>query len=933
MSGFAFSQVDPETSGRVTQLPTPIGDYLGAMFHQGEHDSAYHSISRMTEYSLEAGDDASPIIQPEDANKQYGIPGHLKFDRPTRETVAQLMRKRTQDQIDRDFIIQNGSSLLRTAPGLAASFIGGMSNPLDLGMLFIPIVGEEKLALQASVLGRSALRQSLARGALSVEGIARTGIPFPRLTSSMIQGSVGQAMWEIPNALATWQEGGEYTSKQFMTNVLAGGAFAGALHLGIHSAIRLYQTLRPETRELMLRKALSDTLLGNEIDVESLAKLDENALRGAMVGRHMSQLAEAFKSVDIKDVERVVREKYGEQIASTAVKDPITGKVYTGSNPKSPHYEILNKYAEEMGIHEGVEFPDEYRGFVTDTGRFIGRNESMVMSGLTEPMHSDHMDSGIGVNDEFTLEELVHEGYSNSEARQMISASRAERREISLREDPGFQRNVAEERNKQIQDALTKLKEKPVQEPIKPVLSKVEQDQHTHIAKDPAEVDKIQKDIEGLKESTPKPEVPQNQQGVFAQALAKVEKRIEELSKPEQYTRKSTGETGATTLLDLVSRPIARGALIVIREALRAGISISQAIDHAMEYIRMKRDQPKGMSRRSFLDRMIKAAAVSQLPIDITKLGNIPKGLDVNELAKSLFDSHEMAHAFDANFHPEASVKEIHENAIKALPELRKDPKFLKSVMEVVGQDILNLGLKISDIKDLKFEKFFKENPPKSSIKISHENEASHLRQQLDRLERNRNDPTFFEDDGPFNPPTREEIDAKIEKVKEQIKEVEQKVAELKKPESTESKDLDTQIREALFKEVGATDIEALRGKSWNFEGGGIKNDPETVSQLHLVRDVKPGSEGTWRIIRIENGEPVGHISLQDLDAKQLLETDKIPKSVMDEDYGNLIGDHQKLTPEETFLRSDSLNQKIESMNPRTEAIDAALECILKKIA
>lgn len=593
---FAFSQIDPDTQGSVSKIPTPLSDYLGASWDQGKHDDAFSSIMRMRQYSLEAGDDGSRMMEPGEATYQYGIPGKLKFDQPVRESVAQLMKQRKQDEVDRDFILQNGSSLARMIPGMAASFVAGMSNPLDLGMLFIPIVGEEKLAASAAVLGRGTLRQFIARGAISTESIARLGIPAPRLVSSMIQGSIGQGMFEIPNALSTIQEGGKYTPKMFMTNVVAGGIFAGAIHMGISGASRLYERLRPETKEAMLRKALSDTLEGKDVDVESLAKVDESAIRGQAVENHMNALAEAWKGVDMKDVEAKVRERYGETVASIAMRGP-NGEVVKGG-PGQIHGMLESRIAEEMEQKKLPYNPADWEpGFVTDTGRFVGRTEAMVMSGLHEPMHSDHL-SGIGVGEEFTLEELVHEGYSNSEARQIIASSRAERRETSLREDPRFQRQVAAERDRRVQEAIDKLKN-PKQNSVdridhSPILKPVEVQQHTHeVVPKNSEEAAIQKDIDGLKEAN-KPENTKDDRGVFQKAIDNIEKRIKELSDPQKYTGPSGPETGATTLLDLVSRPIARGMLIVVREMLRAGKSIAEAVDMAMQYLKSKKiENPK----------------------------------------------------------------------------------------------------------------------------------------------------------------------------------------------------------------------------------------------------------------------------------------------------------------------------------------------------
>ena len=275
---FAFSQIDPETSGQVDKLPVPMMDYLGAMTRQGWHDSSFNSIMEMREYSLENGDDHSPMLQPDQANERYGIRGQLQFDEPVRESVAQLRNRRKRDEMDRQLLIDNGQSAARMVPGLAASFVGGVSNPLDLGLMFVPVVGEEAVAEKLAVAGIGGFRQALARGVIPIESIVKSQVPFPKFTAAMIQGVGTQAVFEVPTMLNRWQQGLPYDAGTFAEDVVSAGVLSGALHAGISAASRLLRSIRPETAAAIERQAHNDFLRNQETDLSKYVSVDENMI-------------------------------------------------------------------------------------------------------------------------------------------------------------------------------------------------------------------------------------------------------------------------------------------------------------------------------------------------------------------------------------------------------------------------------------------------------------------------------------------------------------------------------------------------------------------------------------------------------------------------------------------------------------------------------
>ena len=305
---FSFPQIDPETTGRVTQVPVPFGKYLNTAFDQGYHDSAFNSTMRLTELTLDKADESSPMLDTETANKRYGV-GDLKFDEPIREIAAQTMGERKRAEMDRQFILANGSSAARFVPGMAAQVLGGVLNPLDLGLMFLPVVGEERLAAKIAQSGGGALRQALARGLVTREFLEASRVPAPRLLEALIQGAGGQAVFEIPNLAASVQDKANYTIRDSAVNVLGGGLFSGALHLAGSALSKVSRG----TKQAMMRDAINQFLRDEDVRVQDYVKVDENVIREQVKFDVIAARADAMHHIgsDMAPIESWARAQLG----------------------------------------------------------------------------------------------------------------------------------------------------------------------------------------------------------------------------------------------------------------------------------------------------------------------------------------------------------------------------------------------------------------------------------------------------------------------------------------------------------------------------------------------------------------------------------------------------------------------------------------------
>lgn len=349
---FAFSQIDPRTNGQVTDMEVPLSRYLGAAAAEGQNDSMFNSVRQWRELSLESSDPAGKILQPEEANKTYGLPG-LKWDRPVKENVASLMNTRHQAALDRAyFLSQDNHSLAAGVLGMGTQMASAMMNPLDLGAMFIPFVGEAKTA---NVLGRGALRTAIARGLISHEAFAEAIPRGTELARSVVQGGAYMGMAQTPIIANRMAEGGPGPGLQDLESIGMGSLFAAGMHLGIGGAARAFKFLDPGTKEAAFKKAVDDFAKGQDTDVSDIAKVGMEP----------------------------------EKPVAVAWKDE-SGVVHQGALGEI-HPSLRERLHQEGTAGLGELGED---GFITNHGNFLNREEAAKLVGVDKPLDSIQM-SGV----------------------------------------------------------------------------------------------------------------------------------------------------------------------------------------------------------------------------------------------------------------------------------------------------------------------------------------------------------------------------------------------------------------------------------------------------------------------------------------------------------------------------------------------------------
>lgn len=202
----------------------------------------------------------SPLLSPEEANKQYGIQGTLTFDKPTRQREAELLNQWAQLRRQRE------DQLRRATPGFfpaaarfGAGFLAGALDPINIASAFIPVVGEERWAA------------TLARAGIESTTVAR-------LSRGAIEGAVGQAVVEPITYLQSQREQADYTMADSLLNIAFGTVLGGGLHAGFGKVGDLLAP--PASREALLRGSVAALADGRPVRVAEALRLPSSTLAG-----------------------------------------------------------------------------------------------------------------------------------------------------------------------------------------------------------------------------------------------------------------------------------------------------------------------------------------------------------------------------------------------------------------------------------------------------------------------------------------------------------------------------------------------------------------------------------------------------------------------------------------------------------------------------
>lgn len=280
-----FGEIEPAQIGQATRFDHPLNEWLGVKMGSGQ---VAQLGPRLFNFIGEAGDTSKKLTAKE-ANDQFGVPGHVKFDSDVSTDRATTVRDRKLEELKYAAYFQtashswlSGKALL----GFGAEMLGANTHPVDLAINFLPFVGSEIKAARLAKSGAGAFRIALARGLVTEESIALSRLPlvarFPNFSASTIDATLGNAVLEIPNFYLARRDQTDYSADDLLTNVFAGGLAGGAFGAGIKQLMKLahigYEKLQGPTRENMFKEGIGNHLSSDPRNIGDNAMLDSAAI-------------------------------------------------------------------------------------------------------------------------------------------------------------------------------------------------------------------------------------------------------------------------------------------------------------------------------------------------------------------------------------------------------------------------------------------------------------------------------------------------------------------------------------------------------------------------------------------------------------------------------------------------------------------------------
>ncbi|CAB4166451.1 hypothetical protein UFOVP843_30 [uncultured Caudovirales phage] len=212
-----------------------------------------------------------PTLDPEDANKRYGLKGVLSFDKPVSEAVAKDLHDAHAAEMKRqDIIERRGDGLMTSMVARGATSLAvALLDPLNLAIGFIPVVGEARGAAIVASAGSTAGRVA-ARGAIGAAN-----------------GAAGTAMLEPLNIVLDRQEHNDWHMSEALRDIAFGGLIGGGLHIAARhprgAISRRLDALAPEDRAAALQAGIAQHIDDGPVNVAPL--IDTAELRSAYADR------------------------------------------------------------------------------------------------------------------------------------------------------------------------------------------------------------------------------------------------------------------------------------------------------------------------------------------------------------------------------------------------------------------------------------------------------------------------------------------------------------------------------------------------------------------------------------------------------------------------------------------------------------------------
>tara|TARA_R110002050_G_scaffold283014_1_gene431185 strand:- start:114 stop:1583 length:1470 start_codon:yes stop_codon:yes gene_type:complete len=270
------------------QFSTSMGDMLSEVAADAWKYNPFSSIDRMVE--LRGSRDADEELIPfQELNEKYKDSG-IFFDQDEKQSTVDILVDRKEEERERQSIIQRGpKGFIAGTAKFGVGMVASMADPINLAMMFIPVVGQARfLAL-----------------------VGKYGLTKARMMRGTVEGAVGIAAVEPLVLAAATQEQSDYGLVDSLLAVTFGTLLGGGLHVGagklkdVYTQKKFNKRIR-ESRKNMKAEGGEDPAFNiydeyypvNGRIMKELAETDPETKR-LLLARGLSQMAEEV-AIDVK---------------------------------------------------------------------------------------------------------------------------------------------------------------------------------------------------------------------------------------------------------------------------------------------------------------------------------------------------------------------------------------------------------------------------------------------------------------------------------------------------------------------------------------------------------------------------------------------------------------------------------------------------------
>lgn len=237
-----------ENSNALKGMSQIQGFYENVVFN----DDKTLSNFRNEDGSINYGNLLTPKkVSAKELNERYGIPGALTFTNDMSETAARLKYKQVSMDMQRQEVLSRYTHN-NAVVDFGVDTVASMLDPINLGAMFIPVVGEERFA------------------ALGLNKVAS------RVAAGGVTGATAMAVLEPINYVLDNQLGYKHDVSDSVHNIMLGAAMGATLHTvfgGVNDLIAK-KAVSVNAHKAATKAAVGQFLEGKEVNVNPILKAD-----------------------------------------------------------------------------------------------------------------------------------------------------------------------------------------------------------------------------------------------------------------------------------------------------------------------------------------------------------------------------------------------------------------------------------------------------------------------------------------------------------------------------------------------------------------------------------------------------------------------------------------------------------------------------------